>query len=425
MSRKIWDRIPKDLWKSRLFGGSLELPMWLTDGFLVTFFGRWWGAVRIHMSHVQLPYMVNSHVVVGAIYAYMCTYSYCTRCTIHSELTCTRWWGQYTHTCVPTATVHGVPYTVNSRVVVGAIYAYMCTYSYRHTWCTVHGVLTCGGGGNIRIHVYLQLPYTVYHTQWTHMWWWGQYTHTCVPTATVHGATIHGELTCGGGGNIRIHVYLQLPYMVYRTRWTHMWWWGQYTHTCVPTATVHGVPYTVNSRVVVGAIYTYIPCTYSYRTWCTIHGELTCGGGGNICIHVYLQLPYTVYHTRWTHVWWWGQYMHTCVPTATVYGAPYVVYRTQWTHVWRGHSRVEATHVCRGHSRVGVTHVWDEPPKWNSLLLDISRNWNGGHLSALLRTSANVQLLALRCDVIFCQYVAQFESNRISRRGNSTMVART
>ena len=29
----------------------------------------------------------------------------------------------------------------------------------------------------------------------------------------------------------------------------------------------------------------------------TVHGELTCGGGGNICIHVYLQLPYTVYHT--------------------------------------------------------------------------------------------------------------------------------
>ena len=32
--------------------------MWLTDGFLVTFFGRWRGAVRIHMSHVQLTYTV-------------------------------------------------------------------------------------------------------------------------------------------------------------------------------------------------------------------------------------------------------------------------------------------------------------------------------------------------------------------------------
>ena len=63
------------------------------------------------------------------------------------------------------------------------------------------------------------------------------------------------------------------------------------------TATVHGAPYTVNSRVVVGAIYAYT-CTYSYRTRCTVHGELTCGGGGNICIHVYLQLPYTVHRTR-------------------------------------------------------------------------------------------------------------------------------
>ena len=42
-----------------VIGGSLELPMWLTDGFLVTFFGRWWGAVHIHVSHVQLPYMVH------------------------------------------------------------------------------------------------------------------------------------------------------------------------------------------------------------------------------------------------------------------------------------------------------------------------------------------------------------------------------
>ena len=31
-----------------IIGGSSELPMWLTGCFLVTFFGRWWGAVRIH-----------------------------------------------------------------------------------------------------------------------------------------------------------------------------------------------------------------------------------------------------------------------------------------------------------------------------------------------------------------------------------------
>ena len=31
----------------------IELPMWLTDGFLVTFFGRWMGAVCIHVSHAH------------------------------------------------------------------------------------------------------------------------------------------------------------------------------------------------------------------------------------------------------------------------------------------------------------------------------------------------------------------------------------
>ena len=37
-----------------VIGGSSELPMWLTGCFLVTFFGRWRGAVRIHVSHVWL-----------------------------------------------------------------------------------------------------------------------------------------------------------------------------------------------------------------------------------------------------------------------------------------------------------------------------------------------------------------------------------
>ena len=33
--------------------------MWLTDSFSVTFFfGRWWGAMCIHVSHVQLLYTV-------------------------------------------------------------------------------------------------------------------------------------------------------------------------------------------------------------------------------------------------------------------------------------------------------------------------------------------------------------------------------
>ena len=36
--------------------------MWLKDGFSVTFFGSWWGAVRTHVSHVQLLYtVINVH----------------------------------------------------------------------------------------------------------------------------------------------------------------------------------------------------------------------------------------------------------------------------------------------------------------------------------------------------------------------------
>ena len=112
--------------------------------------------------------------------------------------------------------------------------------------------------------------------------------HTCVPTATIHGV-----LTCGGEGNIRIHVYLQLPY-------------------------------TVNSRVVVGAIYAYM-CTYSYHTRCTVHG-----------------VPYTVHCTR-----------------CTVHGAPYKVNSHvegafmcgSYSRVER-HSRVEGTFTCGSYSHV-------------------------------------------------------------------------
>ena len=51
-----------------LIGGSSELPMWLTDGILVSFFGRWRGAVCIHMSHVQLPYtVINVQDGVGGV----------------------------------------------------------------------------------------------------------------------------------------------------------------------------------------------------------------------------------------------------------------------------------------------------------------------------------------------------------------------
>ena len=98
---------------------------------------------RTRCTVYSAPYTVYSRVVVGAIYAYMCTYSYRTQCTVHGELTC----GGGGNICIHVYLQ--LPYTVNSRVVVGAIYTYMCTYSYR-TRCTVHGELTCGGG----IHVW-------------------------------------------------------------------------------------------------------------------------------------------------------------------------------------------------------------------------------------------------------------------------------
>ena len=42
-----------DILHSLIFSGSSDV-----DVFLVTYFGRWWGAVRIHISHIQLPYTV-------------------------------------------------------------------------------------------------------------------------------------------------------------------------------------------------------------------------------------------------------------------------------------------------------------------------------------------------------------------------------
>ena len=56
-----------------------------------------------------------------------------------------------------------------------------CAHTRESRTATIHGELTCGGGGNIRIHVYLQLPYTVHCTR----------------------CTVHSKLTCGGG----IHVW--------------------------------------------------------------------------------------------------------------------------------------------------------------------------------------------------------------------------
>ena len=278
-----------------IVGGSLELPMWLTDGFLVTFFERWWGAVRIHVSHVQLPYMVH-----------------CTRWT-HVW-----WWG--------------------------AIYAYMCTYSYR-TWCTVHSELTCGGGGNIRIHVYLQLPYMVHHTR----------------------CTVHGELTCGGG----IHVWELLTC----AGDIHMWElltcggdihvWELFTverHSCVEGT------FTCGSYSRVGAIHVWrgihmwrghsgVEEAFTCGSYSRVEGTFMCGGdihvwelftcGGDIHVWELFTCGEAFMCGGDIHVW----RRHSCVGTI---------------HVWRGHSRVEGTFTCGGDIHVwelftcgGDIHVWE------------------------------------------------------------------
>ena len=132
-------------------------------------------------------------------------------------------------------------------------------------------------------------------------------------------------------------------------------------HTCVPTATVHGV-----LMCGVGAIYAYM-CTYSYRTWCTIHGVLTCGGGGNICIHVYLQLPYTVQrtwctihgapYTVYSRVGVGAIHAYICTYSyrtwCTVHGAPYTVNsRVEGAFTCGSYSRVQGTFTCGSYSRV-------------------------------------------------------------------------
>ena len=47
-------------------GGLSELPMWLKDGFLLTYIGRWREAMHIHM---KLPYIV---LMCRVVWALMC-----------------------------------------------------------------------------------------------------------------------------------------------------------------------------------------------------------------------------------------------------------------------------------------------------------------------------------------------------------------
>ena len=75
------------------FWWLVELPMWLTDGFLDTFFGRWRGAVRIHVSHVQLTCGINVHgnyyyMVEGSAHMWRLTCTVITTIWWRGALTC-------------------------------------------------------------------------------------------------------------------------------------------------------------------------------------------------------------------------------------------------------------------------------------------------------------------------------------------------
>ena len=90
-----------------IIGGSSELPMWLTDGFLVTFFGRWRGAVCLHMSHIQLPCMLrvgvthvwkgHSHVGVTHVWKGHSHVGVTHVWKGHSHIRVTQVWKKYSH----------------------------------------------------------------------------------------------------------------------------------------------------------------------------------------------------------------------------------------------------------------------------------------------------------------------------------------
>ena len=112
--------------------------MWLTDCFLVTFFGRWRGAVRIHVSHVWLTCTVMPSRVAfnqwwrGAPHVQLM----CGSRTAHVWLTCTvmpsrvafnQWW-------------RGAPHI---QLTCGS--AVWLMYSSRVVWRGApHVQLTCG-----------------------------------------------------------------------------------------------------------------------------------------------------------------------------------------------------------------------------------------------------------------------------------------
>ena len=191
-----------------IIGGSSELPMWLTDCFLVTFFGKWRGAVHIHVSHVWLTCTVMpSHVAFnqwwrGASHIQLM----CGSRAAHMWLTCTvmpshvaynQWWSGAPHiqlmcssrvahmhgnalTCSIQSMVEGKPLTYSSHV---AHVQLTCGSHAAHMWLTCmvmpshvafnqwwrgasHVQLTCGSRAAHMWLTCMVMPLHVAFNQW-------------------------------------------------------------------------------------------------------------------------------------------------------------------------------------------------------------------------------------------------------------------
>ena len=67
------------------------------------------------------------------------------------------------------------------------------------------------------------------------------------------------------------------------------------------------------------------------------------------------------------------------------------------TFMCRSYSCMEGAVVFKGYSHVGVSHMWDEPPKWNSSLLDFS------YIYELNKLVKNLIFLWMCGSDIFCE----------------------
>ena len=193
--------------------------MWLTDCFLVTFFGRWRGAVRIHVSHMWLMCTVMPSRVAfnqwwrGAPHVQLT----CGSCTAHVWLTCTvmpsrvafnQWWKGAPH----------VQLTYSSRVA--HVHSNALT-------CSIQSMVE--GSPSHTAHVWLMCMVIPSHVAFN-QWWRGashiQLTCTVMPSCVAfnqwwRGAS-HIQLTCGSH---TAHMWLTCMVMPSRVAF-NQWWRG-------------------------------------------------------------------------------------------------------------------------------------------------------------------------------------------------------